>query len=1064
MRITKLHSFRVLLATATVAACFLLPRPGSALPPEEPEALGEARSEEIAAAPAPDPVTPEPEVADWDLQTRLREVIKERKQREARQLKAGLTNTTTAERSKSSDPYALDDSEIRRERIDAHRPPEVDTGFLPASLVEQCASRWGELLAWFGLYEPARAAYARAVALAPSNASSWYELGRMHARNGDFEHAEAAFLASFDRTLLPEQQADTLRDLGENYLAMRRPYAALDALERALERSPESLRILELHARARYETAPQQEPPPPRPVVLFDDGEASRRRDGWEASLHQIHASLPGSLQQPASDLADFAARDNGRLGLLGLLGGLLFVWLAVRRLQGRGDLAVTLAYPPELAGSFSVRIATTPGKYKRQPRIAKIASAQAPTRASTKTEHFAVSRETKFRGVPTGLCYVTVEGLLHDPGSADVVTDPFDEQAVKILSKQTVHVDFEVAPREGFVEVRVLWDDRPAKDAAVAARGLPQSLRFTRDGSTRLRLCKGTHTIVVGSGDRVAECEVELDSFRAAVVEIDLGSNDNLIFKGCPPAVEPYLHGDLSASARALERDGHNDLANLLLARLHHENGRPERAADHYQRAGLWQEAAALREKLEQWEEAAALFERAEEPARAGEMLRRAGQHLRAGECFELASDFERAIECYKAAGAAGRWVDALERNGAIFAAAKLAVDHDDQTRAIRLLQQIQSDHPNHADACEMLAAAYLQEGHRDLAIQKIEERIEARAPEETPASVHSQLASLLEEEGEFEKALSILSSLRVREPTYPNIATRIEGLRKKQSNRELEETTGAGASKPTAFLSESRYEILGEIGRGGMGVVLKARDTRLERVVALKRLPDTLRDHPKAIQLFLREAQSAARLNHPNITTVHDTDQEEGNFFITMELLEGSPISKIVKKRGRISPKNAAQLGVQIAAGLAYAHNKGIVHRDIKSANLFFTVDKVVKIMDFGLAKMMEEVRRGTTVVGGTPYYMAPEQATGETVDARADIYSFGATLYEFVTGKVPFMEGDVTYQHRHSPLPDPRTKVDGLPDDLAELILEMMAKRPEDRPATAAEVGERLARMIA
>jgi serine/threonine protein kinase len=117
----------------------------------------------------------------------------------------------------------------------------------------------------------------------------------------------------------------------------------------------------------------------------------------------------------------------------------------------------------------------------------------------------------------------------------------------------------------------------------------------------------------------------------------------------------------------------------------------------------------------------------------------------------------------------------------------------------------------------------------------------------------------------------------------------------------------------------------------------------------------------------------------------------------------------------------------------------------------------------MDFGLAKMIEEVRRGTTVVGGTPYYMAPEQAAGETVDHRADIYALGVTLYEFVTREVPFQEGDVTYQHRHAPVPDPREKVPELSEAFASLVLEMMAKDPADRVQSAAEVGRRLSALI-
>jgi len=151
-----------------------------------------------------------------------------------------------------------------------------------------------------------------------------------------------------------------------------------------------------------------------------------------------------------------------------------------------------------------------------------------------------------------------------------------------------------------------------------------------------------------------------------------------------------------------------------------------------------------------------------------------------------------------------------------------------------------------------------------------------------------------------------------------------------------------------------------------------------------------------------------------------------------------------------------------VQVAAGLQYAHEQRVVHRDIKTANLYFTKDRTVKIMDFGLAKMIEEVRRSTTVVGGTPYYMAPEQSAGESVDHRADIYAFGVTLFELLTGRVPFGKGDVTYHHRHTPPPDPRTYAPDLPEAFAELILRMMAKPPDERVQTSAEVRQALSRI--
>ena len=264
-------------------------------------------------------------------------------------------------------------------------------------------------------------------------------------------------------------------------------------------------------------------------------------------------------------------------------------------------------------------------------------------------------------------------------------------------------------------------------------------------------------------------------------------------------------------------------------------------------------------------------------------------------------------------------------------------------------------------------------------------------------------------------------------------------------------------------AFSGGFRYEILEEVGRGGMGIVFKARDRRLGRVVALKRLPDNLRNHPKAVELFLREARAAAALNHPNIVTVHDAGQEGDSFYITMELLEGLPLQRILKRNGRIGPRDAARLGVQVVKGLHYAHEQRIVHRDIKTGNLFFTKSNTIKIMDFGLAKMLEEVRRASTVVGGTPYYMAPEQSLGEAVDPRADLYALGVTFFELLTGKVPFAEGDVAFHHRHTPAPDPRDRVAGIPDAFAELVLEMMAKEPDARPATAGVIRGRLQEII-
>jgi serine/threonine-protein kinase len=243
-------------------------------------------------------------------------------------------------------------------------------------------------------------------------------------------------------------------------------------------------------------------------------------------------------------------------------------------------------------------------------------------------------------------------------------------------------------------------------------------------------------------------------------------------------------------------------------------------------------------------------------------------------------------------------------------------------------------------------------------------------------------------------------------------------------------------------------------------MGVVYQARDRELGRQVALKRLPETLREHPTAVALFRREAQAAARLNHPNIVTLFDAGEVDGNYFLTMELLEGWTLRQIRERRGRLGARDVAKLGAQICAGLDYAARQRIVHRDIKLGNLFFTRDRVVKIMDFGLAKTIEEVRKHSTRIGGTPTHMAPEQARGLAVDARTDLYALGVCFFELLTGELPYRDGDLAWQHANAPVPDPRSLAPETPAALAELVIALLAKQPDDRPASASAVAARLA----
>jgi tRNA A-37 threonylcarbamoyl transferase component Bud32 len=775
---------------------------------------------------------------------------------------------------------------------------------------------------------------------------------------------------------------------------------------------------------------------------------------GWQA----LRADPIGSLDA-ALDAAGLPDSQTLALPAAGLVAALLALLLLVR---GRGDLKVSIEYPAELRGTFSVRIHRKKSS-RKGPRTASPAAAERAKRkasVASKTERHLVSRETDFPGVPTGRWHVTIDGFVQPADDETVIATYFEDQEVRVRRGHTVRVDFDLRPKQCPVDVKVTWDKRPVSEALVCWRGRPHTLRYARGGPVRMGVERGEHTLVVGSGDRVAELPVTVSSFQSQALEVDLADRDRLLFTGCPPAVEPYLHGDVQAAARALEREGQTEVSHLLLAWVAEERDQTLVAAEHYVKAGLPSEAAEIHKQLSRWENAAALYESAGDLTQAAEMYRTAGKLVEAGERYERARQYESAAECFQRAGHVSKWCESLEKVGRPFEAARIALEHGDQGRAIRSLQLLAPSDDDYVEAGNLLVDVLQREGHLDLALEKVEELVRTRGADAVPLSTCDRLARLLEEHEQFDRAIDVLDMIRRRDPTFPEVAARIEELRKQR----LRQTSGPAASQAVvpgteAFTSAFRYEILEELGRGGMGIVFKARDRRLGRVVALKRLPDNLRNHPRAVELFLREARAAAALNHPNIVTIHDAGREGDTFYITLELLEGHPLHTILKRNGRLSPRDVARLGMQVCAGLHYAHGQRIVHRDVKTGNLFFTSGRVLKIMDFGLAKMVEEVRRASTVIGGTPYYMAPEQSLGENVDHRADLYALGVTFHELLAGKVPFPDGDVAYHHRHTPPPDLRERVPGTPGALAELVLALMAKDPDARPASAGEVRERL-----
>jgi len=259
------------------------------------------------------------------------------------------------------------------------------------------------------------------------------------------------------------------------------------------------------------------------------------------------------------------------------------------------------------------------------------------------------------------------------------------------------------------------------------------------------------------------------------------------------------------------------------------------------------------------------------------------------------------------------------------------------------------------------------------------------------------------------------------------------------------------------------AHYRIIEKLGAGGMGVVYKAEDTALQRTVALKFLPPELTRDADAKQRFLHEARAAARLDHPNICAVYEVGEADGQLFLAMACYEGMTLREKLQE-GLLPWDEAAALAMQAAAGLSEAHAHGIVHRDIKPANLFLTAKGQVKILDFGLAKLAGAsalTQTGTTV--GTAHYMSPEQARGETVDARSDLWSLGCVLYELVAGRTPF-RGDyaqaVIYGILNEAPPPLAEFAPDAPAVLQGVVAKCLSKDPAARPAAAWELADALA----
>jgi serine/threonine protein kinase len=257
------------------------------------------------------------------------------------------------------------------------------------------------------------------------------------------------------------------------------------------------------------------------------------------------------------------------------------------------------------------------------------------------------------------------------------------------------------------------------------------------------------------------------------------------------------------------------------------------------------------------------------------------------------------------------------------------------------------------------------------------------------------------------------------------------------------------------------NRYELLEKIGEGGMGIVYKAKCHLLNRFVAVKILKSELSNDEGFVARFKREANSAASLSHANIVNVHDVGSENNINFIVMEYINGKTLKQVIKENGRLSSLKTLEISLQIAKALECAHKNNIIHRDIKPDNILITEDSIVKVADFGIAKVVDSATiSNSNMVIGSVHYFSPEQAKGMSVDYRTDIYSLGIVMYEMVTGQVPYnaeISVSIAIMHIQESVIPPKEVITDIPEDINQVILKTLEKEPINRYQTAREIAD-------
>ena len=578
---------------------------------------------------------------------------------------------------------------------------------------------------------------------------------------------------------------------------------------------------------------------------------------------------------------------------------------------------------------------------------------------------------------------------------------------------------------------------------------------------------------------------------------------------------------GDKEQEARCYLFGGKPERVALIDAEQAESRGEKALAVNHYLRAKDHESAARIlrelgrepealhlqaQEKLDAGDRdaARALFEQAGDLGRAGELLELDGRIDEAIALYERGNAWEQAARLAAREGRADHAAADFERAGLVAEAAVLRLKLAQPEAAQKLAESVPPGAPGELLALTVLARLY-QTAARDADLRLLAQRAtRAPLPGEPEREAVRALAAFFKQLGQSDAAHALYVRLAESDPTDLQAADEAsalagqasqslkvgsasetlaaldmrattgavsrEALRAAVSRAEME--TGSGALPPTAQSGvhrrseplprgNDRYRLDAELGRGAMGVVYRGTDQLLGRPVAIKMLPGEFSRAEQLRRLFLDEARALAALNHPYVVQVYDLGELDGSLFLAMELVEGESLEKVLERTQLLPMERVARVLDQLGQALEAAHGRGIVHRDVKPANVMVTADGSLKLMDFGIAAgggaaMPKQV--------GTPRYMSPEQIRGEEVDARADLYAFGVLAFQLCTGTLPFPDENVLEHHLKTPAPSARALRGDLPESLDALIARLLAKQREERPASASEVRAAVAAVLA